>query len=407
MSSVNNKNPPVPPLVPISHKVDSSLCETNAKIITIKPSNLPLPLLIPLASKPPLKRGVSNALDEPVVIMPTAEEPSLEPQQKEDALAEQRLVIDLAELDTLEEALQTEEEPELQTAPPAAPAAAAVELTNVATKLKKEDKYKCGHCECRLPSLAQLKGHETLKHGIQHFYSHALAKDSNVNFLLVCDLCRMLLPNLRALNAHKKNHAPVKEKFFKKCYMCIKFFYCPKSWNKHVGTHKPDDPIHPPEVPTVCPTCSKEIPIRKKMMAHLRAHKVDRSVLCNECGMISKDPRSFRAHQERHSRVFKYECGDCPRRFVTETDRLSHRKNIHKPHKHICGDCKRTFTRPNLLRKHISFYHSDDHPPYNCDLCEKSFEKRSSLVFHRRQHKGIKPLKPKRKDPYNSNKIDK
>ncbi|XP_062140495.1 zinc finger protein 668-like isoform X1 [Drosophila sulfurigaster albostrigata] len=399
MSSLNNKVPPLPPLVPISTK----LSKTNANDVAQRENTSvkrPLPLLIPLASKAPLKRGVNKALDEPVVIMPAEELLlSLEPQVKEDAFAEQRLVIDLAELETLEEAMHTEEivveaqppaEPpaEPPTDPPEEPASASIELPVTTGK-------QCGHCDSRLSNLAELKCHETHKHGIKHFWTRTLEKYSSVNFVFVCDICRMLLPNLKALTAHKKNHAPPKVQYVRKCYMCIKYFYSRTAWEKHCSTHKPDDPINRV---TKCPICNKENV--RNMILHMRSHSTDRRILCNECGMTMKNSVSFRQHQERHLKELKYKCDDCPRRFVAKGDLYSHRMSVHIPHKHVCTDCNRTFPRPNMLRKHNEFYHSDDHPPYNCDRCDKSFDRRSSLVFHRRQHRGIKPKTQRRNDPY-------
>ena len=80
-------------------------------------------------------------------------------------------------------------------------------------------------------------------------------------------------------------------------------------------------------------------------------------------------------------------------RKVTLVSRRS-RKSKQKRHRgsdnHICDVCNKTFTRRSSLVSHISVHTGER--PYKCTLCTRSFAHRSTLLKHCRTHTGKKPF---------------
>ncbi|MGO0306066.1 C2H2-type zinc finger protein [Endozoicomonas acroporae] len=92
-----------------------------------------------------------------------------------------------------------------------------------------------------------------------------------------------------------------------------------------------------------------------------------------------------------HTVTKSFQCNQCEKRFNRKMNLLKHIR-IHKglkPYK--CQLCKRSFTQSSNLKMHIRTHNGVR--PYKCDNCDKRFAQRSDLKKHTRIHTGERPYK--------------
>lgn len=85
----------------------------------------------------------------------------------------------------------------------------------------------------------------------------------------------------------------------------------------------------------------------------------------------------------------KYECNLCDKHFVHKSSLVNHIRLHSGERPYVCGHCGKTFTLSSNLRRHAR-YHSGD-KPFECDNCGKRFTRKSDLNVHRRIHTGERP----------------
>jgi hypothetical protein len=58
----------------------------------------------------------------------------------------------------------------------------------------------------------------------------------------------------------------------------------------------------------------------------------------------------------------------------------------------VCGKCSQTFKTKNKLESHARVEHNEPgERPYSCEICNKCFAGRSTVIYHRRAHTGERP----------------
>ncbi|XP_050510216.1 myoneurin isoform X2 [Diabrotica virgifera virgifera] len=110
-----------------------------------------------------------------------------------------------------------------------------------------------------------------------------------------------------------------------------------------------------------CSVCRKKFSERKKLINHLKGHKIIKDHICKICGKKYANPSTFRIHRMSHTgeRPFK------------------------------CTICSKGFVRWAEVKLHMNTH--EDKRPFSCDICQKAFKSRSNLERHKRIHLGIEP----------------
>lgn len=85
----------------------------------------------------------------------------------------------------------------------------------------------------------------------------------------------------------------------------------------------------------------------------------------------------------------KYECNLCDKHFVHKSSLVNHIRLHSGERPFKCSDCGKTFTLSSNLRRHAR-YHSGE-KPHKCENCGKRFTRKSDLKVHRRIHTGERP----------------
>ena len=140
----------------------------------------------------------------------------------------------------------------------------------------------------------------------------------------LCDICQESFPDLRSLNAHKKEDHITEAK---ECHICGFSF---KDLNRHLK-YKHGDKTSQKK----CDICEKSF-FSPELEQHIRVvHsdiEIEKKHHCDLCEFSSKTLAELRYHYEgRHLKQKRLKCSECQERFWTEN---SLNKHVTKEHGH-------------------------------------------------------------------------
>jgi len=226
-----------------------------------------------------------------------------------------------------------------------------------------------------------------------------------------CDKCKRACYTPSALEEHKRIHRP---DYFFECEIChVKYKSEDGLKRHHIRIHSDH------ESKFICEHCGRSYKLKIDLTHHMKRTHVLELQICRFCGKKVKDVKGHEWRHQKRNREIKYEypCHLCRKKFHhrsrLDNHLMLHKKGFkceicnkeysgtrelmsHKRFKHsqtnisTCILCRKTFLSISNYYQHVLTHASIR--PYKCDVCEKDFTQRSSLLRHRKHHPG--PLPP-------------
>ncbi len=135
-----------------------------------------------------------------------------------------------------------------------------------------------------------------------------------------------------------------------------------------------------------CATCDKQFVSAKSLSVHQRLHSDEYK--CNLCAYVTTSKLYLRQHTRKHEGVkTSFSCDICQKCFAQKSSLLRH-ENLHLTNKgrsfrcSICGLYLRS--RFELLSHMVG--HTVVAPSYTCEICDKRFKSNRVLVAHVKSH---------------------
>ena len=147
------------------------------------------------------------------------------------------------------------------------------------------------------------------------------------------------------------------------------------------------------ECPFVCPfeICGKKFSIHAILLRHMvKVHKDhdETCVKCELCPLTFNHEKLLQDHVKRNHQIMPEVVGTDDEAVVKRPPETEVSLSVEK-RKIICDQCSRPFTDTDLLNRHIANVHADE-KRFNCSLCSKGFGVKSNFNAHMSKVHGAK-----------------
>ncbi|PNF25392.1 hypothetical protein B7P43_G09777 [Cryptotermes secundus] len=263
---------------------------------------------------------------------------------------------------------------------------------------------KCSYCGKGFDRPSQMKLHVRIHTGSKPFSckqcgrafaaKSALRKHADIHAkdkgrMFECAVCNKSFSRKEYLEEHIRTHTGNKPF---ECLICHKTFVGRTGLNHHRKTHADADE----KKDSMCEVCGKSF-TRHALWTHVKSH--EKTHCCHHCNKCFSTASALRVHVTgTHLGCRSYQCEICGKGFIQKNHLIRHMK-VHNNSKDVrsakpflCGKCPRTFKTKSRLESHTRVEHIEPgERPYSCEICNKRFAGRSTVIYHRRAHTGERP----------------
>lgn len=266
-------------------------------------------------------------------------------------------------------------------------------VLHVAQKCAKIIKYQCEYCSKVVPSKTKL---------IEHFVdNHDIVSITKAQ---PCPHCSKLFFNKNSLKYHlKKNHIDLK------CDHCYKTFLSKAGYSLHQKKCIPKKTFDKyskgitgfdrETAAHECHICKcsfikktnllehmTEVHLKKNFQFQLKKAPISQNI-CSMCDQSFTNRFSLSKHKIRmHKNKRNFKCQKCNVKFTGEKIFRNHLKKSECIKKQIqqyqCIVCSKIYARNAYLKRHLKQMHSSKSEYFACDVCNRSFNSKRSLLRH-------------------------
>ncbi|XP_049835558.1 uncharacterized protein LOC126279123 isoform X1 [Schistocerca gregaria] len=234
--------------------------------------------------------------------------------------------------------------------------------------------FQCDVCGMRFAAKSSLT-----KHRKTH------TKDKSV--LYACDVCNKSFSRKEYVTEHLRTHTGSKPY---ECSICHKAFVGRTGLNHHKKIHTDNNS----RKSTVCEICGKNF-TRHALWTHMKSH--NKTHRCELCGNLFSTKTALKIHiAGSHLGHMSHQCDICGKGFMQKNHLLRHMdthiREGQDEDKFSCDSCEKKYKTEEKLDSHRIREHSKPgERPYSCNICNKKFSGRSTVIYHRRTHTGEQP----------------
>lgn len=134
-----------------------------------------------------------------------------------------------------------------------------------------------------------------------------------------------------------------------------------------------------------CEQCDKRFNTKETMKGHMKdVHIRKESFKCSKCEKIFTKRYTLMKHNKAiHENIRPHKCEMCTAAYGSKDSLENHMKSKHEEIRIKCSRCEKTFTPKPGLAYHQAVVHDKNlNKPFQCNLCDKKFEKDSQLTNH-------------------------
>lgn len=150
-----------------------------------------------------------------------------------------------------------------------------------------------------------------------------------------------------------------------------------------------------------CPKCGKKFVKEERLGNHMRIHDGLKPFPCNQCHRSYMKLANLNTHIKESHRlngeklVIPCTFENCDKTFDKRHSLLAHLRYKHsnkvRPERtYICETCGKTFKTSWSLKEHMYHHSGEKSYPYKCDQCNKRFIAQKAFKEHLLRHSGIK-----------------
>lgn len=235
--------------------------------------------------------------------------------------------------------------------------------------------YTCDICAAEFATQPLIRIHMAV-HSASHAQSPSIHPFS-------CKACGLRFSTNILLTDHQKRHRRFK------CTECDRAFVRKHTLTAHMKQHRIGQIYG-------CDQCEKKYYTTTLLKRHQLSHTGIR-YSCEWCEKTFCDPVALRCHVKTHSSGTStstgiYRCPECDKTYTIRNSLYDHMRRQHSGDERIsCEICNATFNRKSSLRQHGKVHMGDKRAKFPCDVCKKVCSTKGNLKIHMRIHTGERP----------------